>query len=113
MTLHSRTAQTTILATCSAFALLMAALGDHAHAEGNLDAIYTISFARIRVGDITASVAVGDSEYAISARGRAGGVMKVLVDGEASSPRAAPSRTIIPCRQLLPPRSSPMPKPRM
>jgi hypothetical protein len=84
MTLHSRTVQTTILATGSAFALLMAALGDHAHAEGNLDAIYTISFARIRVGDITASVAVGDSEYAISARGRAGGVMKVLVDGEAS-----------------------------
>jgi len=33
---HSRTAQTTILATGSAFALLMAALGDHAHGEGNL-----------------------------------------------------------------------------
>ena len=32
---HSRTAQTTILATGSAFALLMAALGDHAHGEGN------------------------------------------------------------------------------
>jgi hypothetical protein len=84
MTLHSRTVQTTILATGSAFALLMAALGDHAHGEGTLDAIYTISFARIRVGDITASVVVGDSEYAISARGRAGGVMTVLVDGEAS-----------------------------
>jgi hypothetical protein len=41
----------TILATGSAFALLIAALGDHAHGEGNLDAIYTISFARIRVGD--------------------------------------------------------------
>jgi hypothetical protein len=58
------------------------ALGDHAHGEGNLDAIYTISFARIRVGDITACVVVGDNEYAISARGRAGGVMKVLVDGD-------------------------------
>src|SRR5262249_10581661 len=45
---------------------------------------YTISFARIRVGDIAATVVFGDNEYAISARGRAGGVMKVLVDGEAS-----------------------------
>jgi hypothetical protein len=84
MTLHSRAARITILATGSALALLMAALGDYAHAESNLDASYTISFARIRVGDITATFVVGDSEYAISAHGRAGGVMKVLVDGEAS-----------------------------
>ena len=60
------------------------ALADHAHAQGNLDANYTISFARIRVGEITATVVFGDSEYAISARGRAGGVMKILVDGEGS-----------------------------
>jgi hypothetical protein len=52
--------------------------------RGNLDASYTISFARIRVGDMAATVVFGDNEYAISARGRAGGVMKVLVDGEAS-----------------------------
>jgi Protein of unknown function (DUF3108) len=84
MTLHSHAAQTTILARGSALALLMAALGGYAHAEGKLDASYTISFAHIRVGDITATVVVGDSEYAISARGRAGGVMTVLVDGEAS-----------------------------
>ena len=84
MMFHSRTARTTILATGSALALMTAALGDHAHAEGNLDASYTISFARIRVGNITATVVFGDSEYAISARGRAGGVMKVLVDGEGS-----------------------------
>ena len=84
MTLHSGAARITILATGSALALLMAALGDHAHAESNLDASYTISFARIRVGDITATFVVGDSEYAISAHGRAGGIMKVLVDGEAS-----------------------------
>ena len=63
---------------------MAAALGDHAHAEGNLDASYTISFARIRVGDITATVVFGDTEYAISAHGRAGGVMKALVDGEGS-----------------------------
>jgi hypothetical protein len=34
------------------------------------------------VGDITATIAFGDSEYAISANGRAGGVIKVLLDGE-------------------------------
>jgi hypothetical protein len=80
----TRVAQTTILATGSALALMTGALGDHAHAEGKLDASYTISFARIRVGDISASGVFGESEYAISARGRAGGIMKVLVDGEAS-----------------------------
>ena len=80
----TRVAQTTILATGSALALMTGALGDHAHAEGKLDASYTISLARIRVGDISASGVFGESEYAISARGRAGGIMKVLVDGEAS-----------------------------
>jgi Protein of unknown function (DUF3108) len=84
MMLHSHATQTTILAMGSALALLIAALDGYAHAEGNLDASYTISFAHIRVGDITATVVVGDGEYAISARGRAGGVMTVLVDGEAS-----------------------------
>jgi hypothetical protein len=84
MMLHSRAARTTILATSCAVALMTAALGDHAHAEGNLDASYTISFARIQVGDITATIVFGQSDYAISARGRAGGVMKALVDGEGS-----------------------------
>jgi len=83
MMFHSRVAQTTILAG-SALALMTATLGDHAHAEGKLDASYTISFARIRVGDIAATGVFGESEYAISARGRAGGIMKILVDGEAS-----------------------------
>jgi hypothetical protein len=82
MMFHSSVAQTTILA--SALALMTAALGDHAHAEGKLDASYTILFARIRVGDIAATGVFGESEYAISARGRAGGIVKVLVDGEAS-----------------------------
>ena len=66
---HSHTAQTMILATGSALALITAALGDHAQAESSLDASYTISFARIRVGDITATVVFGDTEYAMSARG--------------------------------------------
>ena len=41
-------AQTTILATGSALALMTAALSDSAHAETNLEASYTISFARIQ-----------------------------------------------------------------
>jgi hypothetical protein len=109
MVFQSRAAQTTLLATGSALVLLLAAVDDHAHAEANLDVSYTISFARIRVGDIAATVVFGDNEYAISARGRAGGVMRVLVMAK-PSPRAAPSRTVIPCRQLLPLRSSPIPK---
>jgi Protein of unknown function (DUF3108) len=84
MMFHSRVAQTTILTAGSALALMTAALGDHAQAEGKLDASYTISFARIRVGDIAATGVFGESEYAISARCRAGGIIKVLVDGEAS-----------------------------
>jgi uncharacterized protein DUF3108 len=85
MMFRSRTAQTTILAAGSALALITATAGDRAHGEGNLDASYTISFARIPVGEITATAVFGQSEYAMSARARAGGVLKVLlVDGQAS-----------------------------
>jgi Protein of unknown function (DUF3108) len=82
---RSRTAQTTLLAVRSALALIAVTVGDHAHAEGHLDASYAISFARIPVGEITATAVFGQNEYAISARARAGGVLKaLLVDGEAS-----------------------------
>jgi len=85
MMFRSRTAQIIILAASSAFALIMATAGDRAHAEGNLDASYTISFARIPVGEITATAVFRQNEYTISARARAGGVLKaLLVDGEAS-----------------------------
>ena len=57
-------------------------LCEHARAQSKLDATYVISFARIRVGDITATVVVRNSDYSISARGRAGGIMKKLMDGE-------------------------------
>src|SRR5262249_46088715 len=87
MMFRSRTAQIIIFAAGSTFALITAAAGDHAHGEGNLDASYTISFARIPVGEITATAVFGQSEYAMSARARAGGVLKaLLVDGEASFP---------------------------
>jgi hypothetical protein len=78
MMFRSRAAQTTILATGSALAFMAAAVGDHAQAQGNLDASYTISFARIPVGEITATVVFGDSEYAVSARARAGGCERHL-----------------------------------
>jgi hypothetical protein len=76
------TVQTTTLSAGCALALVAAALGDQARAEVNLDASYTISFARIRVGDITANLVLGDTEYAITARGQAGGIMKVIMNGE-------------------------------
>src|SRR5262245_18678568 len=85
MILRSRAAQTAVLAIASALAFMTAEVGDHAHAEGNLDASNTISFARIPVGEITATGVFGASASAISARARAVGVMKVLsVDGEGS-----------------------------
>ena len=64
------------------FALLTMTPG--VHAEANFDASYTISFARVRVGELTVAAVFGNSEYTISARGRAGGVMKILMDGEGS-----------------------------
>ena len=85
MMFRSSTAKITILAAGSAFTLITATAGDRAHGEGNLDASYMISFARIPVGEITATAVFGQSEYAMSARARAGGVLKaLLVDGEAS-----------------------------
>src|SRR5262245_29400628 len=85
MMFRSRAAQTKTLVIGSALAFMTAGVVDHAHAQGNLDASYTISFARIPVGEITATAVFGQSEYAISVHARAGGVMKVLsVDGEGS-----------------------------
>jgi hypothetical protein len=51
MIFHSRAAQAITLVTGSALALVIAAPSDHAQAQGKLDASYTISFARIRVGE--------------------------------------------------------------
>jgi Protein of unknown function (DUF3108) len=82
MMIDSCTVRGAIFATGCVLTLITA-LGGQAHAE-SLDASYTISFARIRVGDITATVAFGPTEYAMSARGRAGGLMKALMDGEGS-----------------------------
>jgi hypothetical protein len=81
---QSRAIQTMLVATVSIFALTIAAVGDQAKGESSLDTNYIISFARVRVGEITASLVLGNTEYKISARGRAGGMVKVLLDGEGS-----------------------------
>jgi hypothetical protein len=77
---RSRAAQ--MLPICAA--LVFATADDYARAQGRLEASYVISLARIRVGEITATVVFGNSDYTISAQARAGGIMKVLVEGEGS-----------------------------
>ena len=58
--------------------------GDRALAQSRLEASYTITFARIPVGNIVTVLELGASEYAVSATGHAGGVMRSLVSGEAA-----------------------------
>src|SRR5262245_59928106 len=72
------------LLTCTALTLATAGFDDYARAQDKLETAYLISFSRIRVGDITATLAFGDSDYTISAHVRAGGIMKLLVEGEGS-----------------------------
>ena len=80
---QSRAIQSMLIVTISMFALTIAAVGQ-ALGESSLDTSYIISFARVPVGEITASLVLGNTEYKISARGRAGGMVKVLLDGEGS-----------------------------
>jgi Protein of unknown function (DUF3108) len=80
--IRSRAIPTTLIATISIFALTITVVGQ-ALGESSLDTSYTVSFARVPVGEITASLVVGNTEYKMSARGRAGGIVKVLLlDGE-------------------------------
>lgn len=58
--------------------------GDQALAQSKLRASYTITFARIPVGNIVAILELGTSEYMVSATGNAGGAIRSLVSGEAA-----------------------------
>jgi hypothetical protein len=58
--------------------------GDQALAQGKLDASYTITFARIPVGNIATVLELGAGDYMISSTGHAGGVIRSLVSGEAA-----------------------------
>jgi hypothetical protein len=66
-------------------ACLCAAAGqDDTRAQAKLDAAYTITFARVSVGKARLSADFRDNAYTIAATASAGGVMRILIDGEAS-----------------------------
>jgi hypothetical protein len=56
---------------------------DCAHAQGRFEAAYTITFARISVGNVTIAADVKENDYTMTATGRAGGVVRMLLNGEA------------------------------
>jgi Protein of unknown function (DUF3108) len=55
-----------------------------ARGQGKIDANYATTFARISVGNLTLGVDFKESDYTITASGRVGGAMRVLLSGEAS-----------------------------
>jgi hypothetical protein len=72
-------------AVCFVASFIAAALQpDRAAAQAKLEADYAITFARLAVGSMTLSVAYGTDDYGITATVRAGGVMRVLANGDAS-----------------------------
>jgi hypothetical protein len=69
---------------CQALVLMAAtAWQDPAHAQGRFEATYTITFARISVGNLTMAAEFKENGYTMTATGRAGGVMRMLLNGEA------------------------------
>jgi hypothetical protein len=80
---HPRSAFAAALAA-NAVLVVATAGGDRALAQTRLEASYTITFARIPVGNIVTVLELGASEYTVSATGHAGGVMRSLVSGEAA-----------------------------
>jgi hypothetical protein len=71
--------------TCRALVLVAATAWQAcAHAQGKIDATYTITFARISVGNATMAADLKENDYTIVATASAGGVMRILVNGEAS-----------------------------
>ena len=77
--------RTVAAAVCLAASFITAgAQQDRTYAQARLDADYAITFARLPVGSFTLSVTYGADDYSIAVTARAGGVMRVLADGEAS-----------------------------
>jgi Protein of unknown function (DUF3108) len=68
----------------AALALLAAGAAGSAQADGRLEARYRMSVAGITVGQSEISAVGGSTDYASSARGRASGLLRVLVTGEGS-----------------------------
>jgi hypothetical protein len=74
-----------VVSACRALVFVTAAAWQYpAHAQGKLEATYSITFARISVGSAAMTVDFKENEYSIAASGRAGGMMRMLANGEAS-----------------------------
>jgi hypothetical protein len=81
----SRSRRAVVAAICLAASFVTAAARqDPAYAQAKLDADYLITFARLSVGSITLSVTYNTDDYDIAATVRAGGLMRMLANGEAS-----------------------------
>jgi len=72
-------AQVTALLICGSLAV------GAAHAQGKVDAHYTISMTGVAIGQITWRIDIGDTLYRTSASGKASGVLSVLMNGEGSA----------------------------
>jgi hypothetical protein len=73
-----------MLRAAIAFALLAGGGIAPAHAQGKLDAVYTITMARLPVGKGVWSADIGNEQYSASASGTASGMLSLLVSGEGS-----------------------------
>ena len=70
---------------CCAVGHIGAAAGqDETYAQSKLEVAYTITFARLSVGAATLNAEFKESEYSIAATGRAGGLMRILLNGSSS-----------------------------
>jgi len=56
-----------------------------AHAQGKVNAHYTISMTGVAIGEITWRIYIGDTLYRTTASGKASGVLSVLINGEGSA----------------------------
>jgi len=55
-----------------------------AHAQGKVNAHYTISMTGVTIGEIAWRIDIGATLYSMSASGKASGVLSVLINGEGS-----------------------------
>src|ERR1700730_18445364 len=73
------------LSSCCALVFMIAAAWQNpARAQGKLEATYVITFARISVGDATMTADLKENDYTVAMTGRAGGMMGMLLTGDAS-----------------------------
>jgi hypothetical protein len=77
-----RATRTAIIRAAAAFILLAGGGVLPAQAQGRLDAVYTISMARIPVGKGVWSADIGNEQYSTAASGTASGILSALVSGE-------------------------------